>query len=747
MENIKNKFMGNCILSQDEEESCYELCSYKVYYDEINNQYKCTKNNKCPETHQKLIREKNICVKSCIETIENKNEYNNVCLEECPQYFYNLPQKPNYCFPSCPEDRPFLLIESLRCVLNCTIIERQNKLCITGYMPKNKTDYNAFDKIISQTKYELKNNFNELVVNGNPIEENGAKIIITKTDNQNNNEDVDINFGNCETELKLKYNINLQESLYLLRIDVEQEGMKTDSYEYELYYPLNRPNLEKLDISLYCQGSKINITKKVNLTHDIKEHNASSNYYNDICYISDSNNNYDICLKDKRNNYVKKNMSICEINCDFISYNYETQKAVCSCDIKTEIPFMKNIKFDKKLLMNKFIDINNIANIKMIFCYKNIFKIKRLLKNYGCFIFISFIIFNIVLIFLFYFLGYNLLIKDINTIKNFVLYNNQLSKNKIKNTINNKKTKKNVKRNKKINTKKNNNKKLIRNITEIKRNKNIKNNNKFKNTTNVSIINIKGTKIFNDESNKKFRKKKLRINKINKNNNISLNYSELNSLSYKIALIKDKRTFTQYYISLLKTNHILLFIFYSRDYNSKLIKISIFLFSLSSFITVNALFFNDSSMHKIYIDKGSYNIIYQLPQILYSTVISTVINKLINLLGLSENKILEFKKTKTSIKAIDKIYIKIVKILKIKFSLFFVTIFILLLIFGYYIVCFCGIYKNTQYHLLKDSLFSFITTLITPFFKYLIPGILRVLALKRKSKIIYNFSKILQLLL
>ena len=221
----------------------------------------------------------------------------------------------------------------------------------------------------------------------------------------------------------------------------------------------------------------------------------------------------------------------------------------------------------------------------------------------------------------------------------------------------------------------------------------------------------------------------------------------MNSLSYKIALKKDKRTFTQYYISLLKTNHILLFIFYSRDYNSKLIKISIFLFSLSSFITVNALFFNDSSMHKIYIDKGSYNIIYQLPQILYSTVISTVINKLINLLGLSENKILEFKKTKTSIKAIDKIYIKIVKILKIKFSLFFVTNFILLLIFGYYIVCFCGIYKNTQYHYLKDSLFSFITTLITPFFKYLIPGILRVLALKKKSKNIYNFSKILQLLL
>ena len=313
IENINNKIIGNCVLSPTGEESCYEICSYKIYYNETINKYQCTKDEKCPETHMKLFRENNVCVKSCTATQENKYEYNNICLEECPLHFQELPQKPYYCFPSCPEDEPFLLIESLTCVLNCTISERQNKLCINGYIPKNIKDYNVFDKIIYQTKYELKNNFNESVVNGNPINENGAKIIITKTNNENNNDDVDINFGKCESELKSKYNISPNESLYLLRIDVEQEGMKVPSYEYELYYPINGQNLEKLDISLYCKGSKINITKNVNLTHDVKEHNASSNYYNDICYISDSNNAYDICLKDKQNNFVNKNMSICEI--------------------------------------------------------------------------------------------------------------------------------------------------------------------------------------------------------------------------------------------------------------------------------------------------------------------------------------------------------------------------------------------------------------------------------------------------
>ena len=55
-----------------------------------------------------------------------------------------------------------------------------------------------------------------------------------------------------------------------------------------------------------------------------------------------------------------------------------------------------------------------------------------------------------------------------------------------------------------------------------------------------------------------------------------MNYNdyELNALEYKKAFELDKRTFFEFYLSLLKTNHLLLFTFFRKnDYNSKIIKI------------------------------------------------------------------------------------------------------------------------------------------------------------------------------
>ena len=106
-------------------------------------------------------------------------------------------------------------------------------------------------------------------------------------------------------------------------------------------------------------------------------------------------------------------------------------------------------------------------------------------------------------------------------------------------------------------------------------------------------------------------------------------------------MAKDNRTFIQYYLSLLKTNHSILYIFNSNDYNSKAIKISIFIFNLASDIAINSLFFNDSTMHKIYTEQGEFDVIYQLPLIIYSTIISNILNFVINVLGLSEQNILK----------------------------------------------------------------------------------------------------------
>ena len=151
-------------------------------------------------------------------------------------------------------------------------------------------------------------------------------------------------------------------------------------------------------------------------------------------------------------------------------------------------------------------------------------------------------------------------------------------------------------------------------------------------------------------------------------------------------------------------------------------------------------------MHQIYEDKGSFNLIYQIPQILYSSLISAVINTLIKYLSLTEKNILDFKREK-KVNEIDNITNKLLKALKIKFILFFILTILLLSFFQFYVSCFCGIYINTQLHLIKDSVTSFALSLIYPFGIYLVPSIFRILSLRAEKKdkeCMYKFSQLLQ---
>ena len=92
-------------------------------------------------------------------------------------------------------------------------------------------------------------------------------------------------------------------------------------------------------------------------------------------------------------------------------------------------------------------------------------------------------------------------------------------------------------------------------------------------------------------------------------------------------------------------------------------------------------------------------------------------------------------------------YTKILNIIKIKMILFFVCAFVILSFFWYYITCFCCIYVNTQIHLIKDSIISFIISLIIPFGIFLIPGIFRITALrmnKSSGRLLYKLSAFLE---
>ena len=65
------------------------------------------------------------------------------------------------------------------------------------------------------------------------------------------------------------------------------------------------------------------------------------------------------------------------------------------------------------------------------------------------------------------------------------------------------------------------------------------------------------------------------------------------------------------------------------------IKMILFFFSFCLDFTINSLFFTDETMHKIYKDKGNFDLLYQIPQIIYSTLISKFIDTFIRRLALS----------------------------------------------------------------------------------------------------------------
>ena len=203
-------------------------------------------------------------------------------------------------------------------------------------------------------------------------------------------------------------------------------------------------------------------------------------------------------------------------------------------------------------------------------------------------------------------------IKIFPNIKKNINKSKRLIKIMSKLNLNNKKDEKDNKLNhlKALINKKNPPKKINRKIkVNIYNNNHYYNNYSINNNDKDSNYNIR---IFNKEDNEeKIIKKSKKI--------MEYNDEEKNNLKYELALKFDKRSYFEYYLSLIKTKHPFVFSFcYNKDYNSKIIKIDLFFISFILNYEINALFFSDDTMHKIYEDKGSFNFVYQLPQIVYS---------------------------------------------------------------------------------------------------------------------------------
>ena len=699
------------------------------------------------------------CYENCKSCYGEGNETYNNC-DECKDnftFYYNTKNIGN-CYPICNNYYYFNELNNFICtIINENITQKifttsSNSQII--YQCKVNNNFNDYcDFLNSKEDTEI---FNIIQQNINLIFDldkeksqiiNGGDDIIYQITNTKNEKELlknnSLNTQNltildldeCENKLKKEYNISDNDSLIYLKKENINVNPSEKDFNYEIYEPYT---FKKLNLSI-CNDENINIYIPITLsdeTRNVYEKMKSLGYnmfdindpfYQDLCTPYKTENSTDIPLS-ARIDYIYNNKdSKCQANCYFSSYLPNSLYINCTCNVEQKEEKEKIKKFSGNTLYEIFYDVLKYANFEILKCYNLIFDIHIFKNNIGNFIIIF--IFSVYLICLILFI-----IKGIEPLRYKI--KNLISK--LNAEINNMMTK-NISFHGKNRYKKNNLNKILPN-PKRRKNQRLKN---YKNIKNK--ISNKSAKLTNSSKNVINNSSKKNKSLFSGKEMKKLDEFELNQLEYDKALIYDKRSFIRSYWDIICREHIIIFTFFiCKDYNIIYIKYARFLFLLTTDMAMNVFFFSDNSMHKIFLNYGKFNFIQQIPQVIYTTIISQLIEVFLCFLSLTDKHIYYIKKIFDSVD--KKEIVNILKCIKIKLIIFFIITFILFAFYWYTVTIFCVVYENTQIIFVKDSLLSFLLSIVYPFIIYLIPSILRIISLRssqKNLKCLYKLSDII----
>ena len=501
--------------------------------------------------------------------------------------------------------------------------------------------------------------------------------------NINNENTTNVFLGKCKDKLKEKYNLQENELLLMLKVDIFKKNSLIHLVEYEVY---NYNRNEKLNLE-YCDDIKINIYVPIQLDNKaimLYNHLNSSRYnlfdindpfYTDICSNYTTINGTDISLIDREKEYYNESLLLCQGDgCIFDSYDSKIKKVKCYCPISQIAKTENNITNQNE---NNFINTilekyNNKEN------YVPTFSLSR--KNNK---------FKIMKCFKLQFL-----MKNSGSIAFFILFvfyfiicifyfASNINKKRIQ-------------------------------------------------SNNLENCNPPPPASFNQEEPKDYKDN-------NTINNDDDDEEKLNSLNYREAINKDKRKFCQYYWSLLKKNLLLLILFtlyQKNNCNIRIIKISFIILSLTLYISINAFFIIDSTIHKIYKNFGE-SLKNEIRPIFLSTLLIMILSIFLKYLSLSEKNLPCLKKEHAQ------------TFQKIKLIIYFIFGIYLIFLNWFFISIFCSIYSNTQSILIFNSLFSFLISMIIQILYALIPALLRIISLRVKKhnyEFMYKISGVMTII-
>ena len=228
--------------------------------------------------------------------------------------------------------------------------------------------------------------------------------------------------------------------------------------------------------------------------------------------------------------------------------------------------------------------------------------------------------------------------------------------------------------------------------------------------------------------------------------NYDFNDDEINELPYEKALDCDDRTFCEYYCGLLYIGHILFNVFCRcDDYNLFSLKFGLLILLFPINLTYNIFFYTSEEIKITHVKKLSdlSTLTNSLLHSVLSSIFSMVTLILLKFLCLTHNSIRGLRRI-TNIKKAKEKSKSVLRCVKIRIFVYYIISMLFLLVFGYYVACFCSVYVNTQIELIESMFVSWFLSLLYPFGIYFVTTILRLLSLKCEKKFCYRINQIMQ---
>ena len=754
---------NNCVVYSD------------YYYITPYNQYKVLDTLQCPEESKYLVRtnQKSYCIYDCKADENNKYLYNGECLKQCPANTINQ----NYI---CKKIVDECYLGEIKMDDKSIINQESTETLVRTYI----SEFNYTNKYVS-----LHTNKNyQIIIYKNKDCISELSLEMPKVD-----------FKDCYNKVKRAYRI--QEDLIIAIIDKDSKS-KSQTY-YSFFHPLSG---QKLDAENICKNETIavqqNLTSK--LAEDIEKFelqtylteqginifDMNDPFYTDLCYDFDNPSDKDIPLSERITS-VYPDISLCDEGCLMDGIDLESMTALCNCkfnDIANNNVIRDNAILDS--VVGEVFDFINSSNILVMKCYKYIFK--HFSNSIGGIISLVSLAAHISCSLVYFIYGcnqikiyiYKIYEKFISFIEKYGIANiSYPPKRKIKNeTLKSKLTKQKNAPNSNLN-KKIDFQNLETHSSNIKNNKN-KNQRKIKiekppQTNNYDPKETEKQIIIFRENNSKMEKNLIKLNE-DENNTKSKNKNKknlktktdsitlmkkdkdykkffeeylatsLDEMEYDDAIIKDQRSFCEYFKECLKEKQMIAFTFISWDpLKIRIIKIMLFILNIILYFVVIGLFYSEEYISTLYnLNDEEENFFSYIPRSIdkyvYTALVGGVIGYIIDCFFVEERKLKGiFKREMDNIENLKSEITEFIINLKKRYLSFIILVFIILLFAFFYFLCFNYVYPKTQVEWVKSSITIFIIMQILSVLKCFLETCLRFMSFYCNSEKLYKLSKFL----